>query len=183
MALSEGDARTALNILEVAARLLTAGRREPGAPPRLTAESIREAAQRKALLYDKGGEEHYNLISALHKSVRDSDPDATLYWLARMLEAGEDPLFLARRLVRMASEDIGLADPQALQVALAAKDGVRLPRDAGGRAGARAGGRLPRLRAEVERRLHGLRRRRARTSTPGPRSRCRSTSATRRPGS
>ena len=155
--LSEGDARTALNILEVAARLLTADRRERGAAPRLTAESIREAAQRKALLYDKGGEEHYNLISALHKSVRDSDPDATLYWLARMLEAGEDRLFLARRLVRMASEDIGLADPQALQIALAAKDGVRLPRDARGRAGARRGRRLPRLRAEVERRLHGLR--------------------------
>jgi putative ATPase len=119
--LSEGDARTALNILEIAARLLTAGPRNRG-PRRLTAETIREAAQRKALLYDKAGEEHYNLISALHKSVRDSDPDATLYWLARMLEAGEDRLFLARRLVRMASEDVGLADPQALQIALAAKD-------------------------------------------------------------
>ena len=119
--LSEGDARTALNILEVAARFLTADRRERGLR-RLTAESIREAAQRKALLYDKAGEEHYNLISALHKSVRDSDPDGALYWLARMLEAGEDRLFLARRLVRMASEDVGLADPQALQVALAAKD-------------------------------------------------------------
>jgi putative ATPase len=119
--LSEGDARTALNILEVAARLLLAGRRER-APRRLTAEAIREAAQRKALLYDKAGEEHYNLISALHKSVRDSDPDATLYWLVRMMEGGEDRLFLARRLVRMASEDIGLADPQALQITLAAKD-------------------------------------------------------------
>jgi putative ATPase len=83
---------------------------------------VREAAQRKALLYDKGGEEHYNLISALHKSVRDSDPDAALYWLARMLEAGEDPLFLARRLVRMAVEDVGLADPQALTLALSAKE-------------------------------------------------------------
>jgi len=120
--LSEGDARSALNILDVAAGLVTAGRPAPGGPGRLSAEAIREAAQRKALLYDKGGEEHYNLISALHKSVRDSDPDATLYWLARMLEAGEDRLFLARRLVRMASEDIGLADPQALQQALAAKD-------------------------------------------------------------
>ncbi len=120
--LSEGDGRAALNILEVAARLPTAERRGPGARPRLTAASIHEAAQRKALLYDKAGEEHYNLISALHKSVRDSDPDATLYWLARMLEAGEDRLFLARRLVRMASEDIGLADPQALQVALSAKE-------------------------------------------------------------
>jgi putative ATPase len=120
--LSEGDARTALNILEVAARLLTAARRGPGALPRLTAESIHEAAQRKALLYDKAGEEHYNVISALHKSIRDSDPDAALYWLARMLEAGEDRLFVARRLVRMASEDVGLADPQALQVALCAKE-------------------------------------------------------------
>jgi putative ATPase len=121
--LSEGDARAALNILEVAARLLLGSPRERGAAPaRLTVESIREAAQRKALLYDKAGEEHYNLISALHKSVRDSDPDATLYWLARMLEAGEDRLFLARRLVRMAAEDVGLADPQALQIALAAKD-------------------------------------------------------------
>jgi len=121
VALSEGDARTALNILEVAARLLTTGRRERG-PVRLSAASIREATQRKTLLYDKGGEEHYNLISALHKSVRDSDPDATLYWLARMIEAGEDRRFLARRLVRMASEDIGLADPQALAITLAAKD-------------------------------------------------------------
>jgi putative ATPase len=116
--LADGDARTALNILEVAATL---------APPadgrrRLTAPLIRDAAQRKALLYDKGGEEHYNLISALHKSLRDSDPDATLYWLARMLDGGEDPLFIARRLVRAASEDVGLADPQALAVALAAKD-------------------------------------------------------------
>jgi putative ATPase len=119
VALADGDARNALNILEVAARL-GAGRGE-GAP-RLTAELVREAAQRRALLYDKDGEEHYNLISALHKSVRDSDPDAALYWLARMLEAGEDPLFLARRLVRMATEDVGLADPRALPVALAAKD-------------------------------------------------------------
>jgi putative ATPase len=120
--LSEGDARSALNILEIAVRLLTGAGHGPGAEHRLTAASIHEAAQRKALLYDKAGEEHYNLISALHKSVRDSDPDAALYWLARMLEAGEDRLFLARRLVRMASEDIGLADPQALQVALLAKE-------------------------------------------------------------
>jgi putative ATPase len=122
VALSEGDARTALNILEVAARLLAASGRERGSPRRLTPESVREAAQRKALLYDKAGEEHYNLISALHKSVRDSDPDGALYWLARMIEAGEDRLFLARRLVRMASEDVGLADPHALQITLAAKD-------------------------------------------------------------
>jgi putative ATPase len=122
VALSEGDARSALNILEVAARLVGGAPRAPGAPPRLTVATIHEASQKKALLYDKAGEEHYNLISALHKSVRDSDPDATLYWLARMMEAGEDRLFLARRLVRMASEDIGLADPQALAITLAAKD-------------------------------------------------------------
>jgi putative ATPase len=116
--LADGDARSALNILDVAATLVAPvdGRR------RLTPAVVREAAQRKALLYDKGGEEHYNLISALHKSLRDSDPDASLYWLARMLEAGEDPLFIARRLVRAAAEDVGLADPQALAVALAAKD-------------------------------------------------------------
>jgi putative ATPase len=116
--LADGDARSALNILEVAATL--------GVPEargrRLTLEAVREAAQRKTLLHDRAGEEHYNLISALHKSLRDSDPDACLYWLARMLEAGEDPLFIARRLVRAAVEDVGLADPQALSVALAAKD-------------------------------------------------------------
>jgi putative ATPase len=121
--LADGDARSALNVLEVAARLAVSRRRgEPGAVPPLTVELVREALQRKTLLYDKSGEEHYNLISALHKSVRDSDPDAALYWLARMLEAGEDPRFLARRLVRMASEDVGLADPQALAVAIAAKE-------------------------------------------------------------
>ena len=83
-----------------------------------------QAIQRRMLLYDKGGEEHYNIISALHKSMRNSDPDAALYWLARMLEAGEDPLYVARRLVRFASEDVGMADPQALTVAIAAKDAV-----------------------------------------------------------
>ncbi len=116
--LTDGDARSALNILE-AAITLTA---PVDGIRRLTPELIHEAAQRKALLYDKAGEEHYNLISALHKSLRDSDPDGALYWLARMLEAGEDPLFIARRLVRAATEDVGLADPQALVVALAAKD-------------------------------------------------------------
>jgi putative ATPase len=115
--LADGDARTALNILEVAS---TAAPVIDGAR-RLTAAVIQEAAQRKTLLHDKGGEAHYNLISALHKSLRDSDPDATLYWLARMLEAGEDALFIARRLVRAAVEDVGLADPAALQIAVAAK--------------------------------------------------------------
>jgi putative ATPase len=85
---------------------------------------VQAAIQRRALLYDKAGEEHYNLISALHKSMRNSDPDASVYWLARMVEAGEDPLYIARRLVRFASEDIGIADPQALTVAVAAKDAV-----------------------------------------------------------
>jgi hypothetical protein len=88
---------------------------------RLTATIVEEAVQRRNLLYDRGGEEHYNIISALHKSLRDSDPDASLYWLARMLEAGEDPLYVVRRLIRFASEDIGMADPQALSQAVAAQ--------------------------------------------------------------
>jgi putative ATPase len=88
----------------------------------ISVESAREAAQLRFAVYDKGGEEHYNLISALHKAVRGSDPDGALYWLARMLAGGEDPLYLARRLIRMASEDIGLADPEALQLAVAARD-------------------------------------------------------------
>jgi putative ATPase len=111
--LSDGDARTALNVLEIAAS-------GPGA--RVTEAAVREAVQRKTLLYDKSGEQHYNLISALHKSLRDSDPDGALYWLGRMLEAGEDPLYVARRLVRFASEDVGNADPAALRLALDAKD-------------------------------------------------------------
>jgi putative ATPase len=118
-AYANGDARAAYNTLEVAARSAKAdasGRRV------ITNELVEDVLQRKLLLYDKSGEEHYNLISALHKSVRNSDPDAALYWLARMLESGEDPLYIARRLVRMASEDIGLADPNALSVAVAAKE-------------------------------------------------------------
>src|SRR6266852_5745994 len=111
--LSDGDARGALNILELAVQL------QGG---RITAEGIREAVQKKALLYDKSGEEHYNLISALHKSLRDSDPDGALYWLGRMLEAGEDALYIARRLVRFASEDVGNADPHALRITLDAKE-------------------------------------------------------------
>ncbi|MBI4390773.1 MAG: replication-associated recombination protein A, partial [candidate division NC10 bacterium] len=111
-----GDARAALNMLEVAADLLGP------AGGTITLAVAEEAAQRRALLYDKAGEEHFNLISALHKSLRGSDPDAGLYWLARMLAAGEDPLYVARRLVRFAAEDVGTADPQALAVAVAAKD-------------------------------------------------------------
>ncbi len=117
--LSSGDARVALNTLELAAQM--AGRKPQG-DRRVTLKLAQEAGGRRALLYDKAGEEHYNMISALHKSLRGSDPDASLYWLARMLASGEDPLYIARRLVRFASEDVGNADPQALQVALAAKE-------------------------------------------------------------
>jgi putative ATPase len=112
---ASGDARTAYNVLEVAAVAT-----EPG--QEITAAIAQDAMQRKILRYDKAGEEHFNLISALHKSVRNSDPDAAMYWLARMLEAGEDPMYLARRIVRMAIEDIGLASPQALNITLAARD-------------------------------------------------------------
>jgi len=118
---SDGDARTALNVLELA--VTTAPPSEDGAR-RLSLEELKQAFARKALLYDRAGEEHFNLISALHKSVRNSDADAGLYWLARMLEGGEDPLYIARRLVRFASEDVGLADPQALVVAMAAQQAV-----------------------------------------------------------
>ena len=114
---SGGDARAAYNTLEAAVRAV--GPNAEGLRV-ITREMLAELLQRKFLLYDKSGEEHYNLISALHKSVRNSDPDAALYWLVRMLESGEDPLYVARRLVRMASEDIGLAEPGALAVTIAA---------------------------------------------------------------
>jgi putative ATPase len=117
---ANGDARVALNLLElsVAAAPTIDGAR------RVDIGRVEQTIQRRALLYDKSGEEHYNLISALHKSMRNSDPDAAVYWLARMVEAGEDPLYIARRLVRFASEDVGNADPQALTVTVAAKDAV-----------------------------------------------------------
>jgi len=115
-AYASGDARTAYNALEVAAQL--AQERKSN----ISLEVAREALQKRVLLYDKAGEEHYNLISALHKSVRNSDVDASLYWLVRMLHAGEDPLYIARRVVRMAVEDIGLADPNAMRITLAARD-------------------------------------------------------------
>jgi len=139
---SSGDARAAYNALEVAASLsdktspktpssvetrLAASPPSPALPVStgtITDEIVHEALQKRVLLYDKAGEEHYNLISALHKSVRNSDPDAALYWLARMLEAGEDPLYIARRVVRMAVEDIGLAEPNALALSMAARDAV-----------------------------------------------------------
>jgi putative ATPase len=128
---TSGDARSAYNVLEVAAGLAKAPpsrqeREKDGAPAshEITDEIVRDALQKRILLYDKTGEEHYNLISALHKSVRNSDPDAALYWLGRMLEAGEDPLYVARRVVRMAVEDIGLADPNALSLCMSARDAV-----------------------------------------------------------
>lgn len=111
---SNGDARRALNTLEIAGSLARG--------KTITLENVQEALQKRVLFYDKNGEEHFNLISALHKSLRNSDVDASLYWLARMIASGEDPLYIARRVVRFASEDIGLADPQALSVALRAKE-------------------------------------------------------------
>ena len=117
--MSNGDARVALNALEMAA---LAAEPDGGGRRKISLEDAEGALQRRALLYDRAGEEHFNIISALHKSLRGSDPDAALYWLARMIEAGEDPLYVARRMVRFASEDIGLADPAALTQALAAKD-------------------------------------------------------------
>jgi putative ATPase len=117
--LADGDARAALNTLEML--VLTTSPDQEGIR-QIEKEDLKEVLQRKAYLYDKSGEEHYNLISALHKSLRGSDPDAALYWLGRMLEAGEDPLYIARRMIRFASEDVGMADPQALQVAVAAQE-------------------------------------------------------------
>ena len=114
---ANGDARVALNFLDAAASTAAETRQ-------IDVALVADLAQNRALLYDKSGEEHYNLISALHKSMRNSDPDAAVYWLARMVEAGEDPLYIARRLVRFASEDIGNADPQALTIAIAAKEAV-----------------------------------------------------------
>ena len=117
--IANGDARIALNTLEMI--VLTTHPDQKGIR-HIAKKDLEEVLQRKAFLYDKSGEEHYNLISALHKSLRGSDPDAALYWLGRMLEAGEDPLYLARRMIRFASEDVGIADPQALQIAVAAME-------------------------------------------------------------
>ena len=119
--MANGDARSALNLLELGASV---SKPQPDRSRLLDLPTVEDAAQQRALLYDKGGEEHYNLISALHKSLRGSDPDAAVYWLARMLEAGEDPLYVARRLVRFATEDVGLADPQALSLCMAAQQAV-----------------------------------------------------------
>jgi putative ATPase len=122
---ASGDARRALNALEAAALASTDGTSPADAPRRITREVIERVLARAVLVYDREGEEHYNLISALHKSLRNGDADAGLYWLARMLESGEDPLYVTRRLVRFASEDVGNADPLALQLALAAHQAVQ----------------------------------------------------------
>jgi putative ATPase len=125
--MSDGDARTALNGLETAASLIASSSEDPSKekPVNITLQDVERAMERKALLYDKTGDEHYNLISALHKSLRGSDPDAAAYWLGRMLSSGEDPFYVARRMVRFASEDIGNADPHALGVALNAMEAFR----------------------------------------------------------
>jgi len=120
--IADGDARAALNGLDIATALITG---DGDATGPITLPDVERAVQKKALVYDKSGEEHYNLISALHKSLRGSDPDAALYWLVRMLEAGEDPLYLARRMVRFASEDVGNADPRALGIALDAMEAFK----------------------------------------------------------
>jgi putative ATPase len=117
---ADGDARRALNLLQ----LVVAAAPQPVGHPRVDLALVQQSLQRKTLRYDKDGEEHFNLMSALHKSMRNSDPDASVYWLARMVEAGEDPMYVARRLVRFASEDVGNADPQALVVAVAARDAL-----------------------------------------------------------
>jgi putative ATPase len=117
---ADGDARRALNLLQ----LVVAAAPQPVGHPRVDLALVQQTLQRKTLRYDKSGEEHFNLMSALHKSLRNSDPDASVYWLARMVEAGEDPMYVARRLVRFASEDVGNADPQALLVAMAARDAL-----------------------------------------------------------
>jgi putative ATPase len=125
--IADGDARTALNGLEIVAAVMSGSKEADSHPGRrlISLPEVETALQKKALLYDKTGEEHYNLISALHKSLRGSDPDAALYWLGRMLRAGEDPLYIARRMVRFASEDIGNADPRALGVAIDAMEAFK----------------------------------------------------------
>ena len=172
--MADGDGRAALTLAEEVWRAAKPGEM-------FDAEALQEIVQRRAPVYDKGQDGHYNLISALHKSVRGSDPDAALYYLARMFDAGEDPLYLGRRLVRMAVEDIGLADPQALVDRQRRQGRLRLSRLAGRRTGLRRGLRLSRHRAEIERRLHRLQGGDARRPRSTARC-CRpSTSSTRRP--
>jgi len=124
---ADGDARKGINTLEIATSIVQLRlKTTPEQPNEITIEDIKEAAQQTLLRYDKNGEEHYNLISALHKSLRDSDPDGSLYWLYRMLESGEDPLYICRRLIRFASEDIGLSDPQALAHTISCRDAFHI---------------------------------------------------------
>ncbi|MFH1217498.1 MAG: replication-associated recombination protein A [Pseudomonadota bacterium] len=123
IAMADGDARRLLNSMEIAVSLATDGDADTR---HITQDAVKDAMQRNSLRYDAGGEEHYNLISALHKSLRDSDPDGSLYWLARMLKSGEDPLYIARRLIRFASEDVGNADPQALTLTLSARESYHM---------------------------------------------------------
>ncbi|MFP4650350.1 MAG: replication-associated recombination protein A [Desulfobacterales bacterium] len=125
VSVSDGDARAALNALEITAMDLAGTQEAPDSPAEIRLEHVENALQRKSFSYDKSGEEHYNLISAFHKSLRGSDPDAALYWLARMIAAGEDPFYIARRMVRFASEDIGNADPGALSVSMDAMEAYR----------------------------------------------------------
>ena len=137
----------AYNTLEIAVQMAPtdeAGRK------RISEQLVKDAMQRRVLLYDKAGDEHYNLISALHKSLRNSDPDAAVYWLARMLEAGEDPLYIARRLIRFASEDVGMADPHALGVAVQAKEAFHFVGLPEGNLGLGPGGDLPGHRSQIQ---------------------------------
>ena len=171
--MADGDGRASLTLAEEVWRAARPGET-------FDAAKLQEIVQRRAPIYDKSQDGHYNLISALHKSVRGSDPDAALYYLCRMLDAGEDPLYLARRVVRMAIEDIGLADPQAL-IDLQRRQGrVRFPRKPRGRTCDCASGDLRRDRAEIERRLQGLWRRHAGCEEAPARCCRRSTSSTRR---
>ena len=151
---ANGDARAALNVLQ----LTVSAAQQPAGRPRIDRALLEKTLTNKMLLYDKTGEEHYNLMSALHKSMRNSDADASIYWLARMLEAGEDPKYVARRLIRFASEDIGNADPQALADHGRRQGCGAFHRDAGGQYRPRPGGALSRHRAEEQRGLHGLQR-------------------------
>ena len=152
-AFANGDARTALNTLEMA----VLNGEITGDGVLVTQEGMEQCISRKSLLYDKTGEEHYNLISALHKSMRNSDPDAAIYWMCRMLEGGENPLYIARRLIRFASEDVGMADSQALQVAVAAYQACHFLGMRGMRRTSDPCGGLPCHGAQVKRPLHGLR--------------------------
>ena len=149
---SNGDARIALNTLELSVQ---STRPDENGIRKVTAKTVEDAAQRRSQVYDKSGDQHYDTISAFIKSLRGSDPDASLYYLARMIDAGEDPLFIARRLVILAAEDVGMADPQALSVAVAAQQGRPLHRDARRPNSPRRGNRLPRHRAQEQRLLHG----------------------------